>query len=147
MKFYPCIVISRDELADAGIPEIRFENGRLADPAVTDVLEDYCGRPIVAVRESTRPEDDVFAITADGYIQYNRISNKRTAVLTGNFDSLKVVLTDIFNEYPRTDPDKIFCAYAYQTDVIVQLDLQEWVRTEYRPKWVEWMNANHYEIK
>lgn len=136
MKLYPTILISPEELEDAGIGPVEFVNGRLARPAMTEAIEDYCGRPVVSIRQTTLPGDDLIVVTADGYIQRNPMTNKRTAVLMGEYEALKVVLTDIFRESPTVDPDRIFRAYAYQVDVVIQHDLLEWVRKEYRPEWL-----------
>lgn len=137
MKLYPAILISPKELEEAGIGPVEFVSGRLARPAVTEAIEDYCGRPVVSIRQTTLPGDDLIVVTADGYIQRNPMTNKRTAVLMGEYEALKVVLTDIFRESPTVDPDRIFRAYAYQVDVVIQHDLLEWVRKEYRPEWLK----------
>lgn len=133
MKYYPAILLTRQELYAAGVPEIRFENGYIHDRTVLQGIEDYCGRPLVSVREFTRGTDEIAAIIADGYIQYNRLTGKRSVVLTGGYDTLKVVLTDILHERADEDPYDVFCSYAYQTDINIQLELQNWVRNEYRP--------------
>ena len=132
MKFYPCIIIPKEELRQVGMnPPAFTEAGYLADKQMLSILEDYCGKPIVSVRESTRNDDELMVLIADGYIQYNRLTNKRTTVLMGNYDSLRVVLSDIFKERPDEDPYTIFCSYSYQTDITIQLDLQKWVRATY----------------
>lgn len=146
MKLYPAILVSQEELTEAGIGPVEFVDGKLARPAITEDIEDYCGRPIVSIREPTLEGADLIIITADGYIQRNPITNKRTAVLTGSYDALKVVLTDIFKESPTIDPDRIFRAYAYQVDVVIQHDLMNWVRDEYRPGWVSRMRAAGYDV-
>lgn len=145
MKLYPAILVSQDELAEAGIGPVEFSRGKLAQPAVTEKIEDYCGRPVVAVRQATLPGSDLIVLTADGYIQNNPMTNKRTAVLMGTAEALRVVLTDIFEESPTVDPERIFRAYAYQVDVVIQHDLLEWVRTEYRPAWAERMRAMGFD--
>lgn len=133
MKFYPCFVIAKDELMDATHQDITFKNGRIADNNVRIAIENFVGHPVAMVRESTANTDEVFVFTADGYIQVNPLSKKRTAVLIGNYDNLKVILSDIFHERPDEDPYEIFCEYSYQTDINIQLDLQGWVRDEYQP--------------
>jgi hypothetical protein len=132
MKFYPCILIPKEELRQAGLNPPTFENGYIADRTMIPILEDYCGKPIVSIRQSDRNDDELIVLIADGYIQYNRITNKRTTVLMGNYDSLRVVLSDIFHERPDEDPYNIFCSYSYQTDITIQLDLQKWVRDQYK---------------
>lgn len=132
MKFYPCLVITKEELYNAGCPTIEFKNGRLTDPSIEPVIEDYCRMPVVSVRESTRDENEIFVFAADGYIQKNPMTGKRSVVLIGAYDPLKVVLTDIFEEHPDRDPYEVFCSYSYQTDINIQLDLQHWVRDEYK---------------
>lgn len=133
MKFYPCILIPKDELRQAGLNPPEFNaNGYLTDKEMIPILEDYCGKPIVSIRESTRNDNELIVLIADGYIQYNRLTNKRTTVLMGNYDTLRVVLSDIFHERPDDDPYTIFCSYSYQTDINIQLDLQKWVREQYK---------------
>lgn len=131
MKFYPCIVVTKDELYDAGVPEIFFENGRITDRSTAEAIEDYCGRPVVSIRESGRDENEILVLIADGYIQRNRLSQKRTVVIIGNYETLQVVLTDIFNERWNEDPYEVFESYAYQTDINIQLDLQNWVKENF----------------
>lgn len=133
MKFYPCILIPKTELTQAGITTPIFdENGYIKDKEMIPILEDYCGKPIVSIRESTRNDDELLVLIADGYIQHNRLTNKRTTVLMGNYDTLRVVLSDIFHERPNEDPYTVFCSYSYQTDITIQLDLQKWVRQQYK---------------
>lgn len=145
MKLYPVILVPEQELADAGIGPLAFRDGKLAKPEVTEEIENYCGRPVVAVRQTTKPGGDLVVITADGYIQRNPVTGRRTAVLIGSYDALKVVLTDIFEESPTVDPDRIFRAYAYQVDVVIQHDLLTWVKNEYRPAWADRMRAMGYD--
>lgn len=133
MKFYPCILISRWELYDAGIAQPRFQNGRLVNPEVERPVEDLCGRPVVSIRESTRDDRELLVLIADGYVQYNRISGKRSVVLTGTYDTLKIVLTDIFVEHPDENPYDIFDSYLYQTDISTQYKLKKWVLETYGP--------------
>lgn len=141
MKLYPSILISEQELVDSGIGMLEFKNGRLLHPEVTETVEDYCGRPIVAIRQTTKPGSDLIIITADGYIQHNKMTGRRTAVLMGSYEGLQTVLQDIFEESPTVDPERIFRAYAYQVDVVIQHDLLNWVKNEYRPAWAERMKA------
>ena len=132
MKYYPCILLTRDELRAANITNIQFnENGRLTDNMTAQAIEDYCGRPVVRIQESGRSPDEILVLAADGYVQYNRLSNKRTVVLQGTFETLKVILQDIFQEHPEIHPYTIFDSYAYQMTVDQQLDLREWVQAEY----------------
>lgn len=131
MKFYPCILIDKDELEQTDFADIWFQDGRLTDTSFIQKIEDYCGRPVVSVRQSTRNDGGIIVLAADGYIQYNPISKLRTTVLIGQYDNLKVILSDIFDERPDEDPFDIFCSYAYQTDINAQLDLKNWVRDEY----------------
>ena len=132
MKFYPCLIVTKNELYDVGCPNISFTNGRLTDISIMPIIEDYCRMPIVSIRESTRDENEIFVFVADGYLQKNPMNDKRTVVLMGNFDTLKVVLSDIFAEHPEKDPYEVFHDYSYQTDINIQLDLQAWVRDEYQ---------------
>jgi hypothetical protein len=132
MKFYPCIVVTKDELYQAGVPEIFFNNGRITDRNTAEAIEDYCGRPVVSIRESTRNENELLVLIADGFIQRNRLSQKRTVVIIGNYETLQVVLTDIFDERCDEDPYEVFESYAYQTDINIQLDLQIWVKENFR---------------
>ena len=132
MKFYPCIVVTKDELYQAGVPEIFFNNGRITDRNTAEAIEDYCGRPVVSIRESTRNENELLVLIADGFIQRNRLSQKRTVVIIGNYETLQVVLTDIFDERCDEDPYEVFESYAYQTDINIQLDLQNWVKENLR---------------
>jgi hypothetical protein len=132
MKFYPCIVVTKDELYQAGVPEIFFNNGRITDRNTAEAIEDYCGRPVVSIRESTRNENELLVLIADGFIQRNRLSQKRTVVIIGNYETLQVVLTDIFDERCDEDPYEVFESYAYQTDINIQLDLQNWVKENFR---------------
>ena len=131
MKFYPCIIINQQELIDANLHEVQFENGRIKNPSDRIMLEDYCGKPIVSIRQSTRNEQEIFVLIADGYVQYNRISNKRTVVIMGNYDTLRVILQDMFDERPYEHPFEIFSQYSYQTDINIQLDIQLWVKNTY----------------
>ena len=131
MKYYPCILLTRTELYENGVPQLVFENGRMTDKQAWKAVEDYCGHPIVSIRESARDTDELLILIADGYIQYNRLTNRRTVVLIGQRDNLQTILQDIFAEHPDEDPYDIFQSYAYQTDINVQLDLQNWVRNEY----------------
>lgn len=131
---YPCLFITKKELLDAGIHEIEFQkDGRPANREDTIAVEDYCGRPIIFLRQSPISQDELLVFFADGFVRYNRISNNRVIVLTGNYDTLKVILTDIFKERREEAPFDIFNSYAYQADVVEQLDLQKWVRDEYKP--------------
>ena len=132
MKFYPCLIVTKNELYDVGCPNSSFTNGRLTDISIMPIIEDYCRMPIVSIRESTRDENEIFVFVADGYLQKNPMNDKRTVVLMGNFDTLKVVLSDIFAEHPEKDPYEVFHDYSYQTDINIQLDLQAWVRDEYQ---------------
>ena len=132
MKFYPCIVVTKDELYQAGVPEIFFNNGRITDRNTAEAIEDYCGRPVVSIRESTRNENELLVLIAEGFIQRNRLSQKRTVVIIGNYETLQVVLTDIFDERCDEDPYEVFESYAYQTDINIQLDLQNWVKENFR---------------
>ena len=132
MKFYPCIVVTKDELYQAGVPEIFFNNGRITDRNTAEAIENYCGRPVVSIRESTRNENELLVLIADGFIQRNRLSQKRTVVIIGNYETLQVVLTDIFDERCDEDPYEVFESYAYQTDINIQLDLQNWVKENFR---------------
>lgn len=141
MKLYPAYLISDEELAEAGIAPVEFRNGRLLHPDLTEAIEDYCGRPVVRVRQATRKGEGIIVIAADGYVQHNPLTRRRTAVLQGSFESLQVVLQDIFDEAPGVDPERIFRAYAYQVDVVIQKDLQEWVRNECVPAWKARMAA------
>lgn len=134
MKFYPCIIATTSELQAAGIPLTNFKNGRLRDRSIVMAIEDYCGRPVVSIRQAAGNTDEILILTADGYIQRNRISNKRTVVLFGELESLKNVLADIIEERPDEDPYDVFCSYSYQTGINVQLGLDDWIREQYGKK-------------
>lgn len=127
MKFYPCILLSRQELSDAGIPQPIFLDGKPSDHDSVRKIEDYCGRPIVSLLPSARSDNDLLALVADGYIQYNRLSGKRSVVLVGNVENLKVILSNIFAEWPDEDPYDIFRSYGY-SGIDVQIQLDQWVR-------------------
>lgn len=135
MTNYPCILITKKELHDqAKISEIPEKNGTM-NTTFRTAVEDYCGRPVVSIINTPEKPNIIIVLTADGYMQYNPVSQKRTVVLVGEYDNLKVILHDIFLERPDEDPYEIFQSYAYQTDITNQLDLQEWVRNTIQPKW------------
>ena len=131
MTYYPCILIPKAELEANGIKNVTFTMGKLDNPALREIIEDYIGRPVVQIRDSTRFDDIIMVLIADGHVQHNRISGKRTVCLYGNEDTLKVILTDIIAERDTEKPYDVFCSYAYQTDIVAQFHLDEWVKKTY----------------
>lgn len=131
MKFYPCIVADKSEFVDVGITGIEFRDGKITDRRIITQIEDYFQRPVIRIRESTANDNEIFIFVADGYVQYNRITNRRTTVLQGDLDPLKTVLTDIINENPDENPWDIFNWYSYDAPMVTQLDLRDWMRDTY----------------
>lgn len=135
MKFYPCIIMSKAELKEAGIGPVEFKNGQFdrgQENTKLKAIEDICGRPVVDVCQRVGKDEEIIVLIADGYVQNNRLTGKRTVVIIGEPDTLKVILTDIFEARPEEEPYEIFCSYSYQTGIDVQLQLQDWVRDEYK---------------
>lgn len=131
MKYYHCLVIQKNELEVNGIELPSFTNGHLTDRKTIMQIEDFCRLPIVSVRETKPNDKEILVLAADGYVQYNPLTNKRSVVLTGDYEPLKGVLEDIYAERKDENPFDIFCSYTYQTPIATNIRLQQWTRNEY----------------
>lgn len=132
MKYYHCLVIPKQELEDNGINLPEFTNGHLKDKTAISIIEDYCNIPIVSIQQTSSDSDEILVLAADGYIQYNPLSNQRKVILRGDYEPLKGVLEDIYKERDSENPFDIYCSYIYQTPAAIQTKLQNWTRNEYK---------------
>lgn len=129
-KYYICVIMTKDMVKNIINEEPVFTNGHIKDPKIYKKLEDHLGQPVIALRQSTACENEILIMAADGIVQTNHITKKRTAIINGTLDDIKVILTDIIAE--RTDePSTVFHNYSYGCPMPEQLLLSDWFTTWY----------------
>lgn len=127
-KYYPCVIMTQDEVAKVCNKPASFKDGYLTDAKMRTLLEDYLGHVIVTIRESTRHPDEIFLFLADGRVFYG-MTGKRIAQIEGNFDSITTILNDIFEDCPNENPVDLFNKYRYLCPMDEQKRLNHWIKT------------------
>lgn len=129
-KYYICIIMNKDAIAEITGKELVFDEGHVRDPEIYRKLEDYLGQPVVFLRESTVIEDEILIMCADGVVQTNPITKKRTAIIKGTLEDLKVIMADVIKERDEK-PKTTFHGYGFGCIMPEQLALRDWFTENY----------------
>lgn len=127
-KYYPCIIITKDEIRRICDTDIVFKNGIPIDKTLYKTLEDHIGHVIITIQESTRDTNEIFLFIADSQVFYG-LTGKRICQIYGTFDTIITILKDIFKEHPEKNPIEIFHNYRYHCSISEQQELNRWIKT------------------
>lgn len=131
-KYYICIIMQKNQLEEMLNAQLDFTNGEVKDPEIYKNLEDKFQQPIIFLRQSTYDPNEILIMAADGMVQTNPITQKRTVIINGGLEDLKVILTDLIRSRDHKNAEDIFKSYYYGCSMPEQLSLKDWFYETYQ---------------
>lgn len=135
-NYYNVITVPTEELQTQIRLAMKFDrNGYLIDPnlLIQKRLEDIYAKPILSIYQTTRMNQMIFIVyDPNGYVQNNRLSGRRMAVITGDFQYIQSVFQTMIDEHPQIPPAIIFDSYISQCTPQERMMLRKWMEEAYQ---------------
>lgn len=129
IRQYTCLFMQQSEIDDICQMPVEFTNGRNKDQNCREKIEDWAQLPVIYIAKSAYNDNQIMVCTAPGYAFTHQLTGKRTKIISGSVEDVKLVLEDIFANRSDENPEDIFREYGFDCPMPQQFELNQWIRT------------------